>query len=84
MGTKICRIQRPLAILDQIDRFAKIARNSQSPVKIIFSGGPHEADKQGQKLLEILRRVIKDKIGDIATYIPDYDMDVAKKNGFWL
>ncbi len=71
--------KRPLAILDQIERFAKISRNSQFPVKIIFSGGPHEADKQGQKLLEILQRVIKDKIGDIAVYVPDYNVDVAKK-----
>lgn len=71
--------KRPLAILDQIDRFAKIARNGQFPVKIIFAGGSHEADLQGKKLLEILQRVINDKIGDIATYIPDYNVNVAKK-----
>lgn len=71
--------KRPLAILDQIDRFAKIARNSQFPVKIIFAGGSHEADLQGKKLLEILQRVINDKIGDIATYIPNYNVNAAKK-----
>lgn len=71
--------KRPLAILDQLERFLKIARNPQFPVKIIFSGGPHESDEQGQKLLEILQRVIKDKAGDVVTYLPNYNMTIAQK-----
>ena len=71
--------KRPLALLDQIDRFTTIARNSQHPVKVIFAGGPHEADAQGHKLLEILQRIIRDKIGDIVIYLPNYNMDLAKK-----
>ncbi len=70
--------KRPLAILENLDRFITIARNLQYPVKIIFSGEPHEGDLHGEELLKTLQELIKTKIGDIAAYFPNYDMDVAK------
>lgn len=70
--------KRPLAILENLDRFAKIARNSQFPVKLIFSGTPHENDANGQKLLQTLAELIKNKIGDFVAYIPNYDLEVAQ------
>jgi glucan phosphorylase len=70
--------KRPLAIFDYLDRFISIARNSDRPVKIIFSGEPHENDILGKKLLGILLDLIKTKIGDIAAYLPNYDMRIAK------
>ena len=70
--------KRPLAILENLDRFMAIARNFQFPVKIIFSGEPHESDIRGKELLLALQELIKNKIGDIAVYLPNYNMEIAK------
>ena len=65
--------KRPLAILEDLDRFRHL------PVKIIFSGEPHESDIRGKELLQVLRELIKTKIGDMAVYIPDYNLEIAKQ-----
>lgn len=70
--------KRPLAILENLERFMSIARNSKFPIKIIFAGEPHESDTRGKELLQNLQELIKNEIGDIAVYIPNYDMEVAK------
>lgn len=70
--------KRPLAILENLDRFMNIARNSKFPFKIIFAGEPHDSDIKGKELLQNLQELIKNKIGDIAVYVPNYDMEVAK------
>lgn len=71
--------KRPLAILDDLERFTSIARNSQSPVKIVFAGETHENDKQGRELVQKLKELIKTQIGDLAVYLPKYNMMNAQK-----
>lgn len=71
--------KRPLAILDDLDRFISIAENSQSPVKIVFAGVTHENDIQGKELILKLQNLIKNKIGDVAVYLPKYSLQNAQK-----
>jgi glycogen phosphorylase len=71
--------KRPLAILENLERFCEIARKSNTPVKIVFSGEPHESDSHGQELEQKLANLIKTKIGDIAVFLPNYDMSTAQK-----
>lgn len=65
--------KRPLAILENLDRLQKL------PVKIIFSGEPHESDIKGHEMLDTLLNLIKTKIGDQVVYIPNYNLEIAKQ-----
>ncbi len=65
--------KRPLAILENLDRLLRL------PVKIIFSGEPHESDIRGKELLQTLLDLIKTKIGHMAVYIPNYNLEIAKQ-----
>lgn len=71
--------KRPLAILEDLDRFMTLARNPKYPVKIVFAGEPHENDDQGQTLVQKLQDLIKNSIGDCAVYLPRYNMQLAEK-----
>lgn len=71
--------KRPLAILDEVDKFVAIAQNSQFPVRIVFAGNPHEHDVVGQKLVSMLQELIKTKLAGLAVYLPNYDMVMAEK-----
>lgn len=69
--------KRPLAILEDLDRFCDLARNVKRPFKVIFAGEPHQSDIVGQNLILKLNDLIKEKIGDIAVYLPGYNMQLA-------
>ena len=71
--------KRPLSILEDIDRFMTIAQNPKYPVKIVFSGEPHENNEDGKEMLQKLENLIKDKIGDSAVYLPHYNMNITEK-----
>lgn len=71
--------KRPLAILENLERFMSIAQNSQYPVKIVFSGEPHESDEYGKELVQELENLVKNKIGDCVVYLPNYNMNIAGK-----
>ncbi|MBI5358661.1 glycogen/starch/alpha-glucan phosphorylase [Candidatus Amesbacteria bacterium] len=61
--------KRPLAILENLEQLKKL------PVKIIFSGEPHENDIRGKELLNELLTMLNANI----TYIPHYNTEVAKR-----
>jgi len=70
--------KRPLAILDNLEWFLKIAKNSQYPVKVVFSGELPADDERGNQLHQKLADLIADGIGDSAVFLPDYHMNLAK------
>ncbi len=70
--------KRPLAILENLERFTYLARNTQKPVKIVFAGEPHESDTNGQRMVRKLQDLIKEQLGDIVAYLPGYNMEMAK------
>lgn len=69
--------KRPLAVLEDAKRFAALARASERPVRIVFSGIPHPSDADGATLLKTLRELIDGELKDVAAYLPDYGMDEA-------
>lgn len=71
--------KRPLAILDNLQRFTDIARNSKYPVKIVFSGEMPADDERGNQLNQKLSELITNKIGDCVVFLPGYNMNIAKK-----
>jgi starch phosphorylase len=60
--------KRPLAILENLERLKNL------PIKIIYSGEPHESDIRGKELVKELFS----KLGDNIVYIPNYNSEVAK------
>lgn len=70
--------KRPLAILDNLEWFKKIARNSQFPVKIVFSGELPADDERANQLNQKLTDLINNEIGDLAVFLPHYNMELAK------
>lgn len=70
--------KHPLAILENLQRFMNIAHNSQFPVKLVFSGQPHESDANGRELLQKLKNLILNRIGDSVVYLPDYTLETAR------
>lgn len=69
--------KRPLAILEDVSRFAALARNADRPFRIIFSGQPHPSDEDGKKLLSELRTLVDGELRDVAAYLPNYDLDAS-------
>jgi glycogen phosphorylase len=70
--------KRPLAILDNLDRFIKIAQNNERPVKLVFSGKPHISDENGKRILETLLNRIENSCKGSVVYLPDYTMELAQ------
>lgn len=75
---RIATYKRPGAILEDAKRFADIARNTERPLKLVISGRPHAADKEGQKIREHLQELTEGELKDVAVYLPDYDLAQAE------
>lgn len=61
--------KRPLALLENYQRLKNL------PIKVIYSGQPHESDVKGRELLQELMGLLNDNI----VYLPNYNIEVAKK-----
>ncbi|MFX0558600.1 alpha-glucan family phosphorylase [Maribacter sp. CXY002] len=61
------------------DRLSKIVNHSEKPVKFIFAGKAHPADKAGQNIIQRILEVSQrpEFLGKIL-FVQDYDMDLAR------
>lgn len=75
---RIVSYKRPLAILDDAKRFAEMARDSKRPIRLVFGGRPHPADKEGHELLVRIRETVDGELKDVAAFLPGYSLDLAK------
>ena len=75
---RIATYKRPGAILEDAKRFAAIARNTNRPIRLVISGRPHAADKDGQKIRKDLQELTDGELKDVAVYLPDYDLAQAE------
>lgn len=74
---RITGYKRPMAVIDDIDGFGRLARAAGRPVRIVFSGLPHPNDTGGQAMLRELRRHTDSELKDVAVFLADYDFDLA-------
>ena len=70
--------KRPLATFDDVERFKKIAQNSDKPVRFVIGGVPHIDDNDGLVMFKKLKSLIEGELAGSVVYIPGYNMDVAK------
>ncbi len=75
---RIATYKRPGAILADAKRFAELARNAERPMRLVFSGRPHSADKEGLRIREDIMKLIDNDLKDVAVYLPGYDLDQAE------
>jgi len=75
---RVVKYKRPLSLIEDVQGFAKIARDAKQPVRVLFSGHPHPSDEAGQQLLAELRKIVDHDLQDVAVYLPDYGMETAK------
>lgn len=78
-GRRFASYKRPLALLEDLERFAALARDADRPIRAVFAGRPHPSDEEGQRILRELRERVDGPLRDVAAYLPDYDLDLAKR-----
>ena len=74
---RIVSYKRPLAVLEDLQRFAALARNADRPVRIVFAGNPHPSDEAGQALKAQLQKLIDGELKDVLAFLPQYDLATA-------
>lgn len=72
--------KRAHLLFRNLERLDEIVNNPEHPVQFIFAGKAHPADKAGQDLIKRIVEVSKSPkfIGKVI-FLPNYDMDLAKK-----
>lgn len=75
---RIVKYKRPLAAIEDVKRFAAIARRSGRPVRFVYAGKPHPSDDVGQETLRTIRRLADKELKGLITYLPGYDISLAK------
>jgi starch phosphorylase len=75
---RIVRYKRPTALFDDAARLAEVARRSERPIRFVFSGNHHPSDSDGAWLQSEIKRLADGDFKDIAVYLPNYDMGLAK------
>lgn len=70
--------KRPLALLENIAEFKKIAQRRNQPIKVVYAGLDQKDDSEGIKLLRKLENLIKNKLCGLVVFLTDYDLDTAK------
>lgn len=74
---RITGYKRPMAILENAERFAALARSTDRPIRLLISGQPHPDDTDGNLLLAKIRE-ITEKHSDISVYIPEFSVQEAQ------
>jgi len=71
--------KRAALVLQDVERFSRILRDTDRPVQIIFAGKAHPKDHEGK---EVLRRAVqfcmREENRARAVFIEDYDITVAR------
>jgi len=66
-------------LFSDIDRLARMLRDEQRPVQIVFAGKAHPADRPGQRVIqEIFQRSRTPLLRGRVYILEDYDMQVAR------
>jgi len=71
--------KRPLALLDDIQKFKTLAGSEKRPIHVVFAGQAHEGDTEGAEVLKILQQHIEGDLKEHVIYLPDYTISLAKR-----
>lgn len=71
--------KRPTALIDDMKAIAKLARNADRPVRIVYAGIPHPSDEEGVAMLAKVRDLAEGEFADFLVYLPGYGIELAKR-----
>lgn len=74
---RMVRYKRPLAVLEDVRRFAALARDARRPIRIVFAGNPHPSDEDGLALKKELKHLVDGELRDVAALLPMYDLGIS-------
>lgn len=69
--------KRPMAILENIEVFKKMASDQSRPVRLIYAGHPHPADQEGTKVVNQIKELAQGELKGLIVYLENYNLDVA-------
>jgi len=75
---RIVAYKRPLAILENLEEFKKLATNSGRPIKIVFAGISHENDAEAANLLNKLQSIVQNELKTTAVFLKNYNIELAE------
>lgn len=71
--------KRAILIFSDIDRLARILRNANRPVQIVFAGKAHPRDAGGQEFAKRVFEMARDaRLDGSVAMVEDYDMEVGR------
>lgn len=76
---RMVRYKRPLALFGELERFMYLAKKSETPIKVVMSGVPHQSDDEGRELLVALQEHIKRDFPESVVYLSDYSVTLARQ-----
>lgn len=71
--------KRPLAIFQDKEHLLRLVHDIYRPLRIVIAGSAHESDKEGAQILEEIRLLLTSELGQFVTYLPDYNINLARK-----
>ncbi|CAN5293166.1 hypothetical protein BH10PAT2_BH10PAT2_1620 [soil metagenome] len=75
---RIVQYKRPLAVIERLKWFCEIAKASDQPIRLVYSGLAHPADEDGTRTLEELQYRLSNDLKGIAVYLPNYNKELSK------
>jgi starch phosphorylase len=75
-GRRLVPYKQPLAFISDIERVIKLATDARRPFRIVFSGPTSEEHES--ELSQSLQKLIKEKLHDIAVFLPHYSIPISK------
>lgn len=74
---RMVEYKRPLALLENLNRFLTLAKKDHRTIRIVYSGEAHPSDIAGLELIRILRKKIQNELQGVAVYLSNFNLFLA-------
>lgn len=75
---RMVKYKRPLALFSDLERFAKLAKDQNKPIKVVMAGISHQADEEGRDMIRQLQDMVGAELNGSVVYLADYNKTLAK------
>jgi starch phosphorylase len=76
---RIAGYKRLNALIEDVNRLAKILTNVERPVQLLIAGKAHAADVSAKVMLQKVIKSMGKELAGYAIFVPDYTIEVAQK-----
>ncbi len=75
---RIVPYKRPLIFVENLEKFFSLAKNSEKPIRLVFSGPTDNQNLGNNSLLLEVQKFLQEKLKGYATLLPNYNMELAQ------